>query len=169
LDNLEDEVTDLRRKVHDCLEEVISNRASMNVMRGQMADIELAHGALRAKVNGLAPMVIDLTDDEVEVRVEEEEIVIPGLEPIVPPLEWNGEGRLVPIEDEAGVEGTDSASESEFEFRDFAAEEREQAILDGPNSFFAVCAQALADPSPLYEDAPDDFHTPPPYEADSQF
>jgi hypothetical protein len=80
----------LRRKVHDCLEEVVSNWVSMNVMRSQMADMELAHGALRAKVNGLAPMVIDLTDDEVEVRVEEEEIVISGLEPIVLPLEWNG-------------------------------------------------------------------------------
>jgi hypothetical protein len=98
-------------------------------VENKIAALELSVGAIRARVNHLQPMEVDLADDGgwgedlVEVRVERDETVVPGSPLVGPSLDdvfnANVLDRLIPIEEV--VPGAQVV-------RDFGAEEERQGV-----------------------------------------
>jgi len=90
-----------------------------------MGELELSMGVMRARVDQIEPMVVDLTT-AVEVYAEREEMVVPqspllGLAPEDAMFRLpSGIGQLVPIQDVPRALGVEP-------FRDFGAEEERQA------------------------------------------
>ena len=127
--------------------------------------MDLRVRALKARVDHMAPMVIDLTEEEPEVRQESVELVIPPAPPVVQQaLDAFGAGLLQAVAEW----GTDEVTEIDLddddviiynpegavvEIRDFAKEERQQAQEPGLTEAAQV-ERVAAFPVPEYEDPP---------------
>ena len=97
--------------------------------------MDLRVRALKSRVDHVAPMVIDLTKEEPEVRQESVELVLPPAPPVVQQvLDAFGAGLLQAVVEWGADEATDMDSDEDEifydlelampEIRDFAEEER---------------------------------------------
>ena len=129
-----------------------------------MEGMDLRVGALKAWVDHVAPMVIDLTEEEPEVRQELVELVIPPAPPVVQQaLDVFGAGLLQAVVEWGADEAmeVDSDEDEIFydpelavpEVRDFAEEERAQARELGVTEAAKVM-RAAADLAPEYDGPP---------------
>jgi len=124
-----------------------------------MGELELSMGAMRARVDQIEPMVVDLTTT-VKVRVKREETVVPqspllGLAPEDAVFRLpSGIGQLVPIQDVPRALGVEP-------FRDFGAEEErqveemERSGYQEANHSADLLVRAGNAPVPYSEDLPD--------------
>ena len=127
--------------------------------------MDLRVGALKAWVDHVAPMVIDLTKEEPEVRQEPVELVLPPAPPVVQQvLDTFGAGLLQAVAEWGTDEATKiNLDDDDFiiynpegtvvEIRNFAEEERAQAQEPGLTKSAEV-ERVAAFPAPVYEDPP---------------
>ena len=127
--------------------------------------MDLRVGVLKARVDHLAPMVIDLTEEEPKVRQESVELVLPPAPPVVQQaLDTFGPGLLQAVVEWGTDEPTEIDSDDDdviiynpegavVEIRDFAGEERQQARELGVTEATEV-ERAAAFPALEYEDPP---------------
>ena len=125
--------------------------------------MDLRVGALKARVDHVAPMVIDL--EEPEVRQESVELVLPPAPPVVQQaLDTFGAGLLQAVAEWGTDEATKIYLDNDdvitynpesvvVEIRDFTKEERQQAQEPGLTKAMEV-ERAAAFPAPEYEDPP---------------
>ena len=137
--------------------------AKINRLEQKLKAFELRFGALKARVDHVAPMVVDLTEEDEEEEVVEvpPPVVAAPILVAVPIVDGFGAGLLQAVVEWGADDGTDSDIEEVFydpegavvEVRDFAEEERQQAREPGVTEQAQVRA-AAADPAPEYEGPP---------------
>ena len=153
-----------RRQEIDLLMEKDQNRwREINRLEQKLEAFELRFGALKARVDHVAPMVVDLTEaDEEEEVVEVPPPVVAAPVPVpVQVVDAFGAGLLQAVAEWGAEDGTDSDIEEIFydpegavvEVRDFAEEERQQAREPGVTEQAEVRA-AAADPALEYDRPP---------------
>ena len=137
--------------------------AEINRLECKLEAFELRFGALKAQVDHVAPMVVDLTeaDEEEEVvEVPPPVVAAPVLVP-VQVVDAFGAGLLQAVVEWGAEDGTDSDIEEIFydpegavvEVRDFAEEERQQAREPGVTEQ-AEIERAAADLALPYDGPP---------------
>ena len=142
-----------RRQEIDLLLEKDQNQwREINRLEQKLEAFELRFGALKARVDHVAPMVVDLTEEEV-VEVPPPVVAVPV--PVsVQVVDAFGAGLLQAVAEWGAEDGTDSDIEEIFydpegavvEVQDFAEEERQQAREPGVTERAEVRA-AAADPA----------------------
>ena len=133
----------------------------INRLERKLEAFELRFGALKARVDHVAPMVVDLTEAEEEEVVEVPPPVAAPVPVPVQVVDAFGAGLLQAVAEWGAEDGTDSDIEEIFydpegavvEVRDFAEEERQQAREPGVTEQAEVRA-AAADPAPEYDGPP---------------
>ena len=138
----------------------------VNHLEQQLEGMDLRVGALKAQVDHMAPMVINLTEEEPEVRQELVELVLPPAPPVVQQaLDVFGAGLLQAVAEwgadeevtEIGLDNDDviiyNLEGAVVEIRDFAEEERAQAQEPGLTEAMEV-ERAAAFLALEYEDPP---------------
>ena len=152
-----------RQEIDLLLEKDRLQWAEINRLECKLEAFELRFGALKAWVDHVAPMVVDLTKgDEEEEVVEVPPPVVAAPVPVtVQAVDAFGAGLLQAVVEWGVEDRTDSDIEEIFydpegavvEVRDFAEEERQQAWEPGVTKQAEVRA-AAADPAPEYDGPP---------------
>ena len=151
------------RQEIDLLVEKDQNRwREIQWLEQKLEDFELRFRALKARVDHVAPMVVDLTEEDKEEVVEVPPPVVVAPVPVaVQAVDAFRAGLLQAVAEWGTDDATEIGSDYDpedaiIEIRDFAEEEREQAREPG-ESEQAEIERAAADLAPAYDG-------PPPYE-----
>ena len=151
-----------RQEINLLLEKDHLRWAEINRLERKLEAFELRFGALKALVNHVAPMVVDLTEEDEEVVVEVPPPVVAAPVPVaIQVVDAFGAGLLQAVAGWGAEDGTDSDIEEIFydpegavvEVRDFAEEERQQAREPGVTEQ-AEIERAAADLAPPYDGPP---------------
>ena len=152
-----------RQEIDLLLEKDCLRWAEINQLECKLEAFELWFGALKARVDHVAPMVVDLTEeDEEEEVVEVPPPVVAAPVPVtIPIVDGFGAGLLQAVAEWGAEDGTDSNIEEVFydpegamvEVQDFAEEERQQARELGVTEQAEIRA-AAADPALEYDGPP---------------